>query len=203
MLAAAGKLSCWLFMALGRQVWVVRSRLLCRRSCLDWPDNMGLRLMAMRTRTAFLESKTSTPEPSTQGPRCSYFAKPNRIRSRSETSVLTSGTCGRKSEFVSVHSHLLSGQNVVNTSNGNWSRVDRAAAATGVGFAARHSWCRVKADAWLERSAIHPTALRRSCVATSRSMLECSGRPQVELLLRPGRAQVDDPANALDRALLA
>jgi len=177
-LASAGKPSCWLFTALGRQVWAGRSRRRCRQSSLDWPDNMGLRPMAMPTRTAFLESKISTPEASTQGPPCSYSAKPNRIRIRSKTSVLTSGTCGRKSEFVSKHWHLLNGQNVVNISNGSWSRVDRAAAATNVGFAARHSWCRVKADAWLERSAIHPTALRCSCVATSRLMLECSGRPQ-------------------------
>lgn len=38
--------------------------------------------------------------------------------------------------------------------------------------------------------AIHPTALRRSCVATSRSMLECSGRPQVEILVT--RAEIDE-----------
>jgi hypothetical protein len=182
MLAAAGKLSCWLFTGLGRQVWAGRSRLQCRQSCLDWPDNMGSRPMAMPTRTAFLETKTSTPEASIQGPRCSYSAKSNRTRSRSKTSVQTSGTCGRKSEFVSVQPRLLNGQNVVNISNGNWSRVDPAAAATGVGFAARHSWCRVKADAWLKRSAIHPTALRRSSGATSRLMLECSGRPQLEIL---------------------
>src|SRR5450759_1973895 len=166
---------------------------------------MGLRHMAMPTRTAFLESKTSTPEASTQGPRCSYSAKPNRIRSRNKTSVLTSGTCGRKSEFVSVHSHLLNGQNVVNISNGNWSRVDRAAAATSVGFAARHSWCRVKAEAWLEPSAIHPTALGRSCVATSRLMLECPGRPQLEIVVRPGRAlelvQAHDP-DGMERAVV-
>ena len=194
MLAAAGKLYCWLFTALGRQAWVGRSRLPCRQSCLGWPGDMDLGPMAMPTRTAFLESKTLIPEASTQGPRCSYSVKSNPIRRRSKISVRTSGTYGRKSEFVSVHSHLLSGQNVVNTSNGNWSRVDRAAAATGVGFAARHSWNRVKADAWLERSAIHPTALRRSYVATSRSMLECSGRPQVEILLRPGRARVGSSA---------
>src|SRR5450759_4202681 len=96
----------------------------------------------MQIRTAFLKSKTSTPEASTQGRPCSFSAKPNRIRSRSETSVLTSGTCGRKLRFVSAHSLLSKGQNAVNMSNGDWCRVDRAAVATSVGVAARHSLSR-------------------------------------------------------------
>jgi hypothetical protein len=43
MLAATGRPSCWSFTALGGQVWEVRSRLRCRRSCLDWPGNMGFK----------------------------------------------------------------------------------------------------------------------------------------------------------------
>src|ERR1700737_942612 len=70
--------------------------------CLDWPDSMALRLMAMPTKIAFLESKTLTREASTKDPRCSYSAKPNPLRSRRKTSVLTFGTYGRKSGFVPV-----------------------------------------------------------------------------------------------------
>ena len=96
------------FTALGRQVWEVRSRLCCRRSCLDWPDNMALRLMAMPTKIEFPESKTFTHEASTQDPRCSYSAIPNPLRTRHKTSVLTFGTYGRKSGFVPVQ--LVSGR---------------------------------------------------------------------------------------------
>ena len=105
MLAATGRRSCWSFTGLGRQVWEVRSRLRCRRSCPDWPDNMALGLMATPTKSAFPETKTFTREASTKDPRCSYSAKPNPPRTRRKTSVLTSGTYGRKSGFEPVE-HL-------------------------------------------------------------------------------------------------
>src|SRR5260370_36544961 len=63
---------------------------------------MALGLMAMPTKIAFHERKTLTREASTKDPRCSYSAKPNPPRTLRKTSVLTSGTCGRKSEYVSV-----------------------------------------------------------------------------------------------------
>ena len=61
----------------------------------------------MTTRIAFLESKTFTREASTQDPRCSCFAELNPQRTRRKTSVLTSGTYGRKSGYVPVE--LFSG----------------------------------------------------------------------------------------------
>ena len=59
---------------------------------------------------AFLESQTLTREASTQDPRCSYSAHPNPLRTRRKTSVLTSGTYGRKSRFVPVE--LLKGKSL-------------------------------------------------------------------------------------------
>jgi hypothetical protein len=92
MLAATGRPSCSSFTVLGRQVWEARSRLRCRWSCLDWPDNMASRPMATPTKIAFLESKAFTCEASTQDPRFSYSARLNSLRTRLKTSVLTSGT---------------------------------------------------------------------------------------------------------------
>ena len=46
----------------------------------------------------------------TKDPRCSYSAKPNPLRTRRKTSVLTSGTYGRKSGFVPVE--LLKGKSL-------------------------------------------------------------------------------------------